>query len=92
METIYHHGLLLPFQCHCLLWLQVASLELAAGAQPGGGAAAREFYEGKGRNKVMAKAKEAVSSSAIMGRIHFLIPSFGCGREDNGNIELSHGD
>lgn len=46
-------------------WLQVASLELAAGAQPGGGAAAREFYEGKGRNKVMAKAKEAVSSWAI---------------------------
>ena len=46
-------------------WVQVASLELAAGAQPGGGAAAREFYEGKGRNKVMAKAKEAVSSWAI---------------------------
>lgn len=46
-----------------LLSSQVASLELAAGAQPGGGAAAREFYEGKGRNKVMAKAKEAVSLS-----------------------------
>ena len=46
-----------------IAWVQVASLELAAGAQPGGGAAAREFYEGKGRNKVMAKAKEAVSTS-----------------------------
>jgi len=46
-----------------LLSSQVGSLELGAGAQPGSSAAAREFYEGKGRQKILAKAKEAVSLS-----------------------------
>ena len=45
---------------------EVGSLELGAGAQPGSGAAAREFYEGKGRQKILAKAKEAVSSLVRM--------------------------
>ncbi|CAK9051409.1 Carrier domain-containing protein [Durusdinium trenchii] len=50
-----------------LLSSQIASLELASGAQPGGGSTAREFYEGKGRNKVLAKAKEAVTLSKRLG-------------------------
>ena len=51
-----------PQQPKWRLPVEVGSLELGAGAQPGSGAAAREFYEGKGRQKILAKAKEAVSS------------------------------
>ena len=55
-----------PQQPKCRLPVEVGSLELGAGAQPGSGAAAREFYEGKGRQKILAKAKEAVSSLVRM--------------------------
>ncbi|CAJ1372336.1 unnamed protein product [Effrenium voratum] len=55
-----------------MLSAQVGSLELAAGAQPGGGKAARDFYEGRGRGKVLAKAKEAVSLSKRLNSNHFV--------------------
>ncbi|CAE7328800.1 unnamed protein product [Symbiodinium sp. CCMP2456] len=46
-----------------LLSSQAGSLELAAGSQPGGGKAARSFFEGRGRQKVLATSKEAVALS-----------------------------
>mmetsp|Transcript_6100 Transcript_6100/g.11164 ORF Transcript_6100/g.11164 Transcript_6100/m.11164 type:complete len:657 (+) Transcript_6100:27-1997(+) len=55
-----------------LLSSQAGSLELGAGAQPGGGKAARNFFEGRGRQKVLAASKEAVALSRRLGSKHLL--------------------
>eukprot|EP00931_Biecheleriopsis_adriatica_P076347 TRINITY_DN50069_c0_g1_i1.p1 TRINITY_DN50069_c0_g1~~TRINITY_DN50069_c0_g1_i1.p1 ORF type:complete len:827 (-),score=240.99 TRINITY_DN50069_c0_g1_i1:60-2363(-) len=56
-----------------LLSSQAASLELAAGAQAlGGGKAARSFYEGRGRNKVLSTAREALALSKRLGSDHLV--------------------
>jgi len=53
-----------------LLSSQAGSLELAAGSQPGGGKAARSFFEGRGRQKVLATSKEAVALSKRLSSKH----------------------
>lgn len=51
-----------------ILSTQAGSMELAAGAQPrGAGQAARAFFEGRGRQKVLSTAKEAVALSRRLG-------------------------
>ncbi|CAE7576009.1 unnamed protein product [Symbiodinium natans] len=55
-----------------LLSSQAGSLELAAGAVPGGGKAARSFFEGRGRNKVLATSKEAVALSKRLSSNHMV--------------------
>ncbi|CAE7484204.1 unnamed protein product [Symbiodinium microadriaticum] len=58
-----------------LLSSQAGSLELAAGSQPGGGKAARSFFEGRGRQKVLATSKEAVALSKRLSSNHLVAVS-----------------
>ncbi|CAE7162951.1 Tnni3k [Symbiodinium pilosum] len=54
---------------------EAGSLELAAGAEPGGGKAARSFFEGRGRNKVLTTSKEAVAMTKRLSSDHMVLLS-----------------